>query len=97
MLLLDVTVLGLHDPSSGTIEGTAFLQLSEVGMHQSSFRELFIATSSASLACKAARQVELSLRAKEMHFYTVLEMNIEVVEYAEPHIGLLQCGTKPLM
>jgi len=27
----------------------------------------------------------------------VLEMNGEVVERAEPHIGLLQCGTKPLM
>ena len=26
----------------------------------------------------------------------VLEMNGEVVERAEPHIGLLQCGTKPL-
>jgi len=25
----------------------------------------------------------------------VLEMNGEVVERAEPHIGLLQCGTKP--
>jgi NADH:ubiquinone oxidoreductase subunit D len=24
----------------------------------------------------------------------VLEMNGEVVEHAEPHIGLLQCGTK---
>ena len=39
-------------------------------MHQSSFSELFIAANSASLACKAARQVELSLRAKEMHFCT---------------------------
>nr|QUV77366.1 NADH dehydrogenase subunit 7 [Markhamia cauda-felina] len=27
----------------------------------------------------------------------VLEMNGEVVERAEPHIGSLQCGTKPLM
>ncbi|YP_009543633.1 NADH dehydrogenase subunit 7 (mitochondrion) [Eucalyptus grandis] len=27
---------------------------------------------------------------------SVLEMNGEVVERAEPHIGLLQCGTKPL-
>jgi NADH:ubiquinone oxidoreductase subunit D len=27
----------------------------------------------------------------------VLEMNGEVVECAEPHIGLLQCDTKPLM
>jgi NADH:ubiquinone oxidoreductase subunit D len=27
----------------------------------------------------------------------VLEMNGEVVERAEPHIGLLQCNTKPLM
>ena len=26
----------------------------------------------------------------------VLEMNGEVVERAEPHIGSLQCGTKPL-
>jgi NADH:ubiquinone oxidoreductase subunit D len=26
----------------------------------------------------------------------VLEMNGEVVERAEPHIGLLQCDTKPL-
>ena len=26
----------------------------------------------------------------------VLEMNGEVVERAEPHIGLLQCGMKPL-
>jgi len=26
---------------------------------------------------------------------SVLEMNGEVVERAEPHIGLLQCGTKP--
>uniref|UniRef100_A0A6N2NAD1 NADH-quinone oxidoreductase subunit D domain-containing protein n=1 Tax=Salix viminalis TaxID=40686 RepID=A0A6N2NAD1_SALVM len=26
----------------------------------------------------------------------VLEMNGEVVERADPHIGLLQCGTKPL-
>ncbi|KAK8574538.1 hypothetical protein V6N12_062228 [Hibiscus sabdariffa] len=32
--------------------------------------KLFIAANSASLACKAARQVELSLRAKEMHFCT---------------------------
>jgi len=33
MLLLDVTVLGRHDSSlwNKTIEGTAFLQLSEVG------------------------------------------------------------------
>lgn len=45
---------------SGTIEGTAFLQLSEVGANQSSLSELFIAANSASLACKAARQVELS-------------------------------------
>jgi hypothetical protein len=28
---------------------------------------------------------------------SVLEMNGEVVERAEPHIGLLQCGTKPRM
>ncbi|KAI3664706.1 hypothetical protein L1987_89523 [Smallanthus sonchifolius] len=28
---------------------------------------------------------------------SVLEMNGEVVERAEPHIGSLQCGTKPLM
>ncbi|KAF9660764.1 hypothetical protein SADUNF_SadunfMtG0008000 (mitochondrion) [Salix dunnii] len=27
---------------------------------------------------------------------SVLEMNGEVVERADPHIGLLQCGTKPL-
>ncbi|KAI8522446.1 hypothetical protein RHMOL_RhmolMtG0001500 (mitochondrion) [Rhododendron molle] len=27
---------------------------------------------------------------------SVLEMNGEVVERAEPHIGSLQCGTKPL-
>jgi NADH:ubiquinone oxidoreductase subunit D len=27
---------------------------------------------------------------------SVLEMNGEVVERAEPHIGLLQCGMKPL-
>ncbi|KAK4350191.1 hypothetical protein RND71_029504 [Anisodus tanguticus] len=27
----------------------------------------------------------------------VLKMNGEVVERAEPHIGLLQCGMKPLM
>jgi NADH:ubiquinone oxidoreductase subunit D len=27
---------------------------------------------------------------------SILEMNGEVVERAEPHIGLLQCGTKPL-
>jgi len=27
----------------------------------------------------------------------VLEMNGEVVERAEPHIGLLQCDMKPLM
>ncbi|EEF45690.1 conserved hypothetical protein [Ricinus communis] len=26
---------------------------------------------------------------------SVLEMNGEAVERAEPHIGLLQCGTKP--
>ncbi|KAK8485789.1 hypothetical protein V6N11_034316 [Hibiscus sabdariffa] len=92
MLLLDVRFWGAMILLSGTIEGTAFLQLSEVGLHQSSFKELFIAANSASLACKAARQVELSLRVKEMHL--LLEMNI--VERAEPHIELLKCGTKPL-
>ncbi|KAK8544892.1 hypothetical protein V6N13_061547 [Hibiscus sabdariffa] len=56
MLLLDVRFWGAMILLSGTIEGTAFLQLSEVGLHQSSFKELFIAANSASLACKAARQ-----------------------------------------
>lgn len=72
MLLLDVTVLGRHDPSLWNNRGHCLPSFSfqRWGLHQSSFSELFISANSASLACKAARQVELSLRAKEMHFCT---------------------------
>ncbi|GLU24474.1 hypothetical protein SLE2022_404050 [Rubroshorea leprosula] len=58
MLLLDVTVLGRHDPSLWNNRGHCLP--SAFRGHQSSFSELFIAANSASLACKAARQVELS-------------------------------------
>lgn len=69
MLLLDVTVLGRHDPSLWNNRGHCLP--SAFRGHQSSFSELFIAANSASLACKAARQVELS-RAGEGDAFQVL-------------------------
>lgn len=66
MLLLDVTVLGRHDPSLWNNRGHCLP--SAFRGHQSSFSELFIA---ASLACKAARLVELS-RAGEGDAFQVL-------------------------
>lgn len=70
MLLLDVTVLGRHDPSLWNNRGHC-LPSAFRGRGSSSLSELFISANSASLACKAARQVELS-RAGEGDAFLVL-------------------------
>uniref|UniRef100_A0A5C7GR59 NADH-quinone oxidoreductase subunit D domain-containing protein n=1 Tax=Acer yangbiense TaxID=1000413 RepID=A0A5C7GR59_9ROSI len=107
MLLLDVTVLGHHDPSLWNNRGHCLPSAFRGGgfINHRSVSYLLPPIALRLHARRHARNGQIKNFTSNFGpqhpaahgvSRSVLEMNGEVVERAEPHIGSLQCGTKPL-
>ncbi|KAM3696325.1 hypothetical protein ACB094_06G031900 [Castanea mollissima] len=104
MPLLDVTIMGRHDPSLWNNRGhclpSAFKGRGYINHCSGIISFLFLPFFPMMTRKRQIQNFTLNFGPQHPAAHgvsrSVLEMNGEVVERAKPHIGLLQCGTKLL-